>query len=59
MTTYAPLEVNDVMPFGKFKTERIGDLIRYQTDYVVWLYEETSVELSLEVIAELEDRGLI
>ena len=46
---YAPLELTDIMPFGKYKGLRVATLINSDVRYLGWVLNNTSLEVYQEV----------
>lgn len=55
MKKYPPLGLNSTMPFGKYKGVTIRELIKKDQQYLNWLTENTSVEISYEQVKQESD----
>ena len=52
--TYEPKHFNSVMPFGKYKGQLVGDIIRDDPSYLLWCIGNLSFEIDEECQELLE-----
>ena len=52
--TYEPKHFNSVMPFGKYKGQLVGDIIRDDPNYLLWCIDNLSFEIDEECQELLE-----
>ena len=48
--SYRPIDMDDEMPFGKYKGETVSWIIDNDPDYLGWLLENTETEFSDDVL---------
>lgn len=47
---YKPIEINDVLKFGKYKGKTVDEVLQYDGQYFYFLMNNTNIKLSKELI---------
>ena len=49
------LTVDTELTFGKYKGETIGSVAKYDSDYIIYLYEQSLIKPDSELLALIRD----
>jgi len=44
-----------VFDFGQYKKETLGDVLKYDASYLIWLIENNVIDVDIDLMGEIED----
>lgn len=56
MQHYPPLNFEDNLPFGKYRGESVAEICEDDPRYLFWMFNNTDLQFSEEVVKYVESR---